>query len=146
MYRKQNLTYVLTMLEAIEKIFLYTQDIKDADDFFTKNHQMPFNACQTLLLLIGEEVRKIDEGLEAEHPEIPWHLIIGLRNRIAYDYRSIDPNISYDIVINYLPALKQTLIEMIPKIEFEDELMERILSSDFYQNIGYLRDKGSRRK
>ncbi len=140
MYKKQNLTYVLTMLEAIEKIFLYTQDIKDADDFFTKNQQMNFNACQTLLLLIGEEVRKIDEGLEAEHPEIPWHLIIGLRNRIAHDYRSIDPNISYDIVTNYLPVLKQTLIEMIPKIEFEDELMERILSSDFYQNIGYLRD------
>jgi len=141
MYKKQNLTYVLTMLEAIEKIFLYSEGVKDADDFFNKNHQMNFNACQTLLLLIGEEVRKIDDGLEAEHSEIPWHLIIGLRNRIAHDYRSIDPNISYDILTNYLPVLKQTLIEMIPKIEFEDELMERILSSDFYRNIGYLRNK-----
>jgi len=41
------------MLEAIKKVFLYSEDLDNADDFFDANEQMNFNACQTLLLAIG---------------------------------------------------------------------------------------------
>lgn len=34
MYDVKNLTYVLTSLEAIEKIFIYTQEIRDEKEFF----------------------------------------------------------------------------------------------------------------
>ncbi len=90
MYEKKNFTYILTILESIEKIFIYTKDFKNADEFYTQNDQMNFNACQVLLLVIGEESKKINDDLKAEHSKIPWNLISGLRNRIAHDYRSID--------------------------------------------------------
>jgi uncharacterized protein with HEPN domain len=124
MYEKKNLTYILTALESIEKIFIYTKGIKDADDFFKLADQLNFNACQILLLVIGEECKKIEKELKDENPEIPWHLIAGLRNRIAHDYRSIDPNISFDIIRNYLPDLKEELIKMLEKVDFEKELLE----------------------
>jgi len=85
MYERKNFTYILTILEAIEKIFIYVRDVDNADAFYTYNEQMNFNASQVLLLVIGEETKKIDEKLKAEYPEIPWHLIAGLRNRIAHD-------------------------------------------------------------
>ena len=53
MYEKKNLTYVLTALEAIEKIFIYSEGVKDADSFFALNDQMNLNASQPLLLVIG---------------------------------------------------------------------------------------------
>ena len=86
MYEKKNFTYILTILEAIEKINIYTKSIKDADEFYAYNDQMNFNACQILLLVIGEEAKKITQELKEEHDSIPWNLISGLRNRIAHDY------------------------------------------------------------
>ena len=75
MYNKKNITYVLTILEAIEKILIYTERFETAEEFFESNDQLEFNACQTLLLVIGEEIKKIDEDLKNEHQSIPWRTI-----------------------------------------------------------------------
>jgi uncharacterized protein with HEPN domain len=99
---------------------------------------MNFNACQVLLLVIGEESKKINDALKAEHPEIPWNLIAGLRNRIAHDYRSIDPNISFDIIQNYLTKLKKELVEMLHKVEFEKELLDKVVNTIQYSHLKYL--------
>jgi len=53
-------------------------------------------------------------------------LIVSLRNRIAHDYRGIDPFVSFDIIQNYFPALKEVLIEMLDQIE--QRPIQRILS------------------
>ncbi len=138
MFDKRNLAYLLTALEAIEKTFLYTQDVANSDDFLEINSQMNFNACQTLLLVIGEETKKLDPQLRNNFSNIPWHLIVSFRNRIAHDYRSIDPYISFDIIRNYLPELKEVLIAMLDQISFERELLERVLGTPYYANIKYL--------
>ena len=128
----------MTILEAIEKIFLYTGSFKDPDSLFEANEQMNFNASQILLLVIGEEVKKIDDGLKGEHKRIPWTVISKLRNRIAHDYRSIDPNISFDIIKNYLPELKTELLKMLDKVSFERELLIKTVNSSQYRHLKYL--------
>ena len=138
MYKKNNFVYILTILESIEKLYIYTKDIENADQFYTQNEQMNFNACQILLLVIGEESKKISDTLKAEHPQIPWNLISGLRNRIAHDYRSIDPNISFDIIQNYLAELKNELILMLEKVEYERELLEKVVNTNQYCHLKYL--------
>ncbi|MEM6260869.1 MAG: HepT-like ribonuclease domain-containing protein [Bacteroidota bacterium] len=138
MYEKKNLTYILTALEAIEKCFIYTDGIESSDEFLDRNNQMNFNACQILLLVIGEESKKIEENLKHEYTDIPWRLISSLRNRIAHDYRSIDPYISFDIIKNYLPELKEVLIDMTRKVPFERQLLEKALNTSYYKNIRYL--------
>lgn len=138
MYNKRNITYVLTTLEAIEKINIYTDKIQTAEELYAQNDQLQFNACQTLLLVIGEETKKIDKNLKIEHSEIPWNLIAGMRNRIAHDYRSVDPNITFDIVRNYLPPLKSELILMVEKIEFEDDFLQRMVQTNYYRHLKYL--------
>ncbi|MGB3618013.1 MAG: HepT-like ribonuclease domain-containing protein [Catalinimonas sp.] len=138
MYEKKNLTHILTILESIEKIDLYTRDFEDADVFFERNDQMHFNACQALLLVIGEESKKIEAALRDEHPTIPWNLIAGLRNRIAHDYRSIDPYVSFDVIRNYLPDLKKELMRMLRKVDFEKSLLERAVQTPYYAHLTYL--------
>ena len=138
MFDKKNLAYILTSLEAIEKIFIYTQKAENADVFFDINNQMNFNACQILLLVVGEECKKISKELKAEHDNIPWHLIVSLRNRIAHDYRSINPYLSFDVIQNYLPELKKELIKMLQKVDYEQTLLEKVLKTSYYKNIRYL--------
>lgn len=89
-------------------------------------------------MVIGEESKKINEDLKSEYPKIAWHLIAGLRNRIAHDYRSIDPHISYDVVQNYLPDLKNTIIQMISKIEFEPTFLKKVVQTKHYRHLQYL--------
>lgn len=138
MYSAKNVAYLLTMLEAIEKIRLYTVGLDTAEKLLAKDDQMVFNACQTLLMVIGEESKKINSELRDEHQEIPWKLIAGMRNIIAHDYRSISPDITHDVIHNYLEPLKQTLIVMLSKVDYPKEKLKKVLASPFYAHLSYL--------
>ncbi|HMO39160.1 MAG TPA: DUF86 domain-containing protein [Saprospiraceae bacterium] len=140
MYDKKNIAYVLTSLEAVEKIFIYTKDINSAEAFLKANDQLNFNACQTLLMVIGEETKKIESGLKDQFKEIPWKQIAGLRNRIAHDYRSLNPDISFDIIENYLPDLRRCLIEMVSLIDYPKEKLAKVVNTEYYKHLKYLID------
>ena len=64
MFSSKNITYILTMLEAIEKVFYYIKDFKDEEEFYYADKQVYFNATVNLLIAIGEENKKIDDGLK----------------------------------------------------------------------------------
>lgn len=102
MYSDKNLIHILTVLEAIEKIFIYTKEIETADDFLWQDDQKNFNASISLLMAIGEEIKKIADGLKNEYPEINWSAIAGMRDRIAHHYRGIDAEITWALIQNNL--------------------------------------------
>jgi uncharacterized protein with HEPN domain len=141
LYSPSNLASVLTTLEAIEKISLYSAEFATAEEFFEANDQLNFNACNTLLLVITEEVGKLEHGLLSMFPAISWKQIRGLRNRLAHDYRGTDPNIAFEIIRDYLPDLKTALIPMLDYVSFEPEMLEAALHSSFYRHLGYLASK-----
>lgn len=62
-FSEQSLLYILTTLECIEKINLYTKAFDKSADFFYSHDQQAFNASCHLLLAVGEECGKIDETL-----------------------------------------------------------------------------------
>lgn len=63
-----------------------TENIDSAEDFLTKDDPMVFNACQTLLMVIGKETKKPDQELKNELPSIPWTLM-------AHDDRGVNPEV-----------------------------------------------------
>ncbi|MCY3825759.1 MAG: DUF86 domain-containing protein [Candidatus Dadabacteria bacterium] len=36
---------------------------------------------------MGEAANRVSETTQGRHPEIPWHKIIGMRNRLIHGYR-----------------------------------------------------------
>ena len=138
MYSKRNIAYILTALESIEKIYIYTRYIKHPEEFIQLNDQLNFNACQALLMVVGEETKKIEDSLKQRFNNIPWSQIAGLRNRIAHDYRSLNPEISFDIIKNYLPTLKAVLIDMVHLVDYPREKLLRVVSTDYYKHLRYL--------
>ena len=107
---KNDLLYLLNVLEYIGKIWKYTERIKNAEQLFEVNDQMNFNASLNLLANIGENVSKISDSVKAENPNIEWSQIKDFRNRIVHDYAGIDLAIVYEIITKDLHFLK-------PKIE-----------------------------
>lgn len=44
MFDSKNILYILTILESIEKIFIYSDSFEDEDTFYFANKQLNFNA------------------------------------------------------------------------------------------------------
>ena len=100
---------------------------------------MNFKAINRLLLTIGEEMKKIEVDLLNTQPQFQWHEIIGLRNRMAHDYRGIDPEIIFDIIKHELIPLKNALINILLLNPINKDLVFKALDSPFYKNLEYLR-------
>jgi uncharacterized protein with HEPN domain len=80
-----------------------------------------FNAQRTyqlsvihLLQTIGEASRNVSEAWRRDHPEIEWPKIVGMRNRIVHEYRSVDFNVVWEIATLEVPKLIAALELSIP--------------------------------
>lgn len=105
-FSDKNALYILTILEAIEKIRIYGVSYHTPESLFEAEDQMPYNGICHLLLAIGEESKKIELPLKETQSFVSWEEIAGLRNRIAHDYRGIDKNIVFQIIKRDLDILQ----------------------------------------
>ena len=58
----------------------------------------------TPLYNIGEHAYYISKEYKAEHSDIPWGMISGLRHRLVHDYDGTNWSIISDVVFEELPA------------------------------------------
>lgn len=138
MYSNKNILHLLTVLESIEKIMLYTAGFSDKRSFYESGDQVQYNAVCHLLLAIGEESLKLDSQLKEEMAFIAWEQIGGLRNRIAHDYRGIDPEVVFQIAKYELLPLKDACIAMLKLMRVDADELKRLTQTNWYKHIGYL--------
>ena len=115
-FSDKNALYLPTILEAIEKIKIYSNGFDTPESLFEAKDQMPYNGICHLLLAIGEESKKIETSLKETQSFISWDEIAGLRNRIAHDYRGIDRNIVFQIVKNELETLQKACEKLLHQL------------------------------
>ncbi len=60
-------------------------------------------------MIIGEAANNISENLKLQHPDLPWHQIIGLRNEVAHGYFNIKPEIIWQTIQEDVPQLKKVV-------------------------------------
>lgn len=139
--KKNDLLYLLNILESLEKIGIYTADAQDPEVFYQLNEQLNFNASLNLLVNIGESVSKISNDLKEEYPKINWVQIKDFRNRIVHDYMGIDLFITYDIISNDLVELDKQLKEIVKKkiVEkiYDIEELKLAADSSYYRHIDF---------
>jgi uncharacterized protein with HEPN domain len=103
------------LIEAIDKISLYTKDIDNADDFY--HDQKSFDACMMQFVVIGETISRLDASFKEEHTTIPWQKIKNFRNIVAHDYFGIDPEEIWDIMTNKLLPLKNDISDLMDEMK-----------------------------
>lgn len=138
---KNDLLYLLNILESIGKINLYVGDIDNAEDFYYANDQLNFNATLNLFGNIGENAGKISEELKIKNNHIHWQDIKDFRNKIVHDYIGIDMFVVFEIIKNELPVLKDN-INTIISIELKNrnfDVMEynEAKKSFYYRHISF---------
>jgi uncharacterized protein with HEPN domain len=139
MYSERNLIHILTMLECIEKTWIYTQDFHNPNDFIWANEQKELNAVISLFIAIGEESKKIEQSLkDSVTGSFSWKEIAGLRDKISHDYRGVDADILWSVITKDLLKLKAALIEMTRRLNPPKELLKEFISTPHYKHIQYL--------
>ncbi|MDR1232134.1 MAG: DUF86 domain-containing protein [Spirochaetaceae bacterium] len=78
---RNDLMYLLNILEYIGKIQKYTEKINSPEEFYEINDQLNFNGSINLLANIGENATRISSELKEKHSEIEWRQIRGFRNK-----------------------------------------------------------------
>ena len=102
--------YIQDMIEFGEKVLAYTEGL-DQEAFIADG--LTYDATLRNLQLIGEAATHIPDEVHQTHSEVPWHAIIGTRNRLAHSYLAISDSIIWGViqeaVPDLLPALRNLL-------------------------------------
>ena len=109
---------VRDILEAIAEIQTFTQDMA----FRVFQHDAKtIKAVQLDFIVIGEAANHIPDEIQAAHPDVPWHLMRAMRNRLVHVYCSVDAEIVWDTIRNNLPPLVEPLTQLLDEAtETED--------------------------
>ncbi|MCW7503536.1 HepT-like ribonuclease domain-containing protein [Leptospira paudalimensis] len=138
--RKNDLLYLLNIIEYIEKISLYSNSFENPETLYETNDQMNYNAILSLLTQIGENSTKLSDETKNEYP-YPWKDVVGLRNRIAHDYTGINIFIVFQTIKYSLPSLKEKAYQII-KDGISENIFDKseLLStkeSNYYSHIDF---------
>lgn len=72
--------------------------------------EVPHLAADSLVLKLGEAVRRVPEGfLMAQRADPMWRRAIGMRNRIAHGYEAVDYEIVWGVVSVHARALRERI-------------------------------------
>jgi len=104
---KDDTLYLLHISESIDKIHSYMSGL-DYDSFMDRD--IVQDAVLRNLQLLAESTQRLSEKFKAEHPEIEWYKIAGLRNVLVHDYLGIDLETVWAAVKNNLPELHELVL------------------------------------
>lgn len=124
----KNQTIIQKLISYIEKIETYCGQESYAS--FCANTQL-VEACVFNLIQMGELVNRLDKNFADSYPQIPWHQIRGLRNRIVHDYEGVNLILVWDVISFDLPPLKQAL----KKLKKEVPARLPFFSARFYRFV-----------
>ena len=73
------------------------------------------NAAALCILQIGELVGKLTEDFRTQHPAIPWRQIKAMRNIVAHNDGTVDPETTWEIITEDIPTLRQYCLSVLEK-------------------------------
>jgi uncharacterized protein with HEPN domain len=111
MAKRSDLVYFGTLLDAARAARDEAHGVMKEEFDTSRVLQL---ALTYLLQNIGEAASRVPELLRAEHPEIDWPRMIGMRHRIVHDYRNVDIERVWTVLHEEVPRLIAQLLEFTP--------------------------------
>jgi uncharacterized protein with HEPN domain len=96
------------------------EEVRDALEFVRGFNLESFLAdrrtCKAVaysLQTLGEAANHLSDHFIAEHPDVTWHEIVGMRHRLVHGYRAISFEIVWAVTKEELPALEIMLSDLV---------------------------------
>jgi uncharacterized protein with HEPN domain len=66
-------------------------------------------ASEAVISHLGEVVNRLPRSYLERHSDVPWHQLVGMRNRIVHDYQHISLDLMWSALSHRIPALAKQL-------------------------------------
>ncbi len=106
-------SYLWDIEDACQDIIIFMKNT-DVNDF--SNDKMKRFAVERQLLVIGEAANHLSKEFTEQNKEIPWKLLVGLRNIIAHEYGEILVERIYKIAEKNVPELNNKINNILKSI------------------------------
>ena len=105
--------YLRDILEVAEKISRFIEGL--THETFCADEKTVFAVVRGLEI-VGEAVRNIPPTFRTEHPDVPWQLMAGMRDRLIHDYGGVNLVIVWNAASKELPKIEPRLREILDEI------------------------------
>ncbi len=102
MSKRNNEDFLSDILEAIKRIFIYSDDV-EYDDFLTDFKTQ--DAIVRNIEIIGEAVKNLSNDFRDQHTTIPWKNLAGMRDKLIHNYSGVNFDIVWEVIKKDLPKL-----------------------------------------
>ena len=106
--------YLDDMMGFAEKVVAYARGF---DQLNFTGGGANYDAALRNLELIGEAAIHVPNSIRADHPQIPWRLLIATRNRLIHGYLGLDDDVLWSIIQGDVPALLVELRALTAKLQ-----------------------------
>ena len=104
MSKNRDSAALLDIQRAAQKILRFQQGLDQASFMADDKTQ---SAIVFQLLIMGEAVKRLSRDFRANHPDIPWSLIAGMRDNLIHEYDDIAWNQVWQTATADIPQLLQ---------------------------------------
>jgi uncharacterized protein with HEPN domain len=66
------------------------------------------------LLVLGEAVARLSGEIRDQHSNVPWRLIVGMRNKLIHEYNNVDLEEVWKTAREDIPLLLKRLASLLP--------------------------------
>lgn len=108
--------YLGHILEAIERIHLYIEDMSEVAFLEDRKTQ---DAVIRNFEIIGEAAHNIERyhaQFTADHSDVPWSVVYTMRNRVSHGYFQVDLEIVWKTIHTDLPELHAQISKLLEQI------------------------------
>jgi len=104
----------LIALHDIMAEISFLESVRDRLTFETfRASSLDVRATSYSILVISEAVRRIPDAWLSHHPEVPWHAIRTIGNKLRHEYQRVSDVILWGIISTHASVLKAAISEML---------------------------------
>ncbi|WP_404784881.1 DUF86 domain-containing protein [Altericista sp. CCNU0014] len=112
MPNRKDIATLLDIQRASQKVIQFQQGISKTDFMEDDKTQ---SAIVFQLMIVGEAVKRLSQEFRTLHPEIPWQLIAGMRDKLIHHYDDIDWAEVWKTATTDIPVLLSQINPLIPQ-------------------------------
>lgn len=79
---------------------------------FVKDEKTQYAVIRAIEI-IAEASKKIPKNMKNKYPDIPWHEISGMRDKLIHDYFGVNSKIVWKTIKEDLPILKKQIMNIL---------------------------------
>ena len=111
---EDNLLYLDHIIEAIEKVLLYTNGL-DEESFYKSD--MVKDATIRNFEVAGEAAKRLSTEFREKYSHIPWKKITAFRDVLIHDYDEVDLWIVWDTIVNHAQSILVSLKKLLSQLD-----------------------------